>query len=124
MLNASVLVSVVAAALLTTADNPACQARLEVQQAGAQLTVIGHCRNGAPDAARWYYELRTEKQGRSGSAQNAQSGRFVAQPGQDVILSSTTMNLSAQDICRLQLRVLDERGTVLAIDSLQLPAPR
>ncbi|RTQ48203.1 hypothetical protein EJV47_17390 [Hymenobacter gummosus] len=110
------------AAALLRADQPACQARLELQRHGDNLTVTGHCRNAAAGAARWAYELRTEKQGRSGSASNAQSGRFVAEPGQDVVLSRTTLNLGPHDACRVRLRVLDERGTLLAADSLLLPA--
>lgn len=107
---------------LGNADDPVCQARLEVQRTGDTVTITGHCRSTAADATRWSYELHTDKQGRSGSARNAQSGRFVAAPGQDVVLARTTLNLTAHDVCRLQLRVRDEQGRVLATDSLRLPA--
>jgi hypothetical protein len=119
---ASLTTTLLTAAALLAADQPACQARLELQRSGENLTVTGHCRNVASAAGRWAYELRTEKKGRSGSASNSQAGRFVAGPGQDVVLSRTTLNLGLHDVCRVQLRVLDEHGAVLAADSLLLPA--
>lgn len=123
MFHASVFAAAVAACLATAADAPVCQARLEVQRHGDNVTITGHCLNsGAPPTARWTYELRAEKQGRSGSSRNAQAGTFVAAPGQDVVLSRTTLNLGAHDACRLRLRVLDEQGAILAADSLLLPA--
>ncbi|RAK63485.1 curli-like amyloid fiber formation chaperone CsgH [Hymenobacter edaphi] len=124
MLHASILTAAAVVACLTTAaDAPRCQARLEVQRRGDNVTITGHCLNtGVPPAARWTYELRAEKQGRSGSSRNAQAGNFVAAPGQEVTLSRTTLNLGATDACRLRLRVLDEQGAVLAADSLLLPA--
>lgn len=108
--------------LLTRPADPACQARLEVQRTGDNVTITGHCRNQSAEAARWSYELRTEKQGQSGSARNAQSGRFVVPAGADVVLSRTTLNLTPHDACRMELRVRDETGQVLAADSLRLPA--
>lgn len=123
MPNLSILIcGAVVASFAASSANPACQTRLEVQRSGDVVTITGHCRNQAPAAARWAYELRTEKQGRSGSARNAQSGRFVAPAGTDVVLARTTINLTSTDACRLQLRVLDEAGNVLAADSLRLPA--
>lgn len=123
MMNTSVLAAAVAACLVAAADAPVCQARLEVQRHGDNVTITGHClSNGAPGTARWTYELRAEKRGRSGSSRNAQAGNFVAVQGQDVVLSRTTLNLGAYDACRLRLRVLDEQGAILAADSLLLPA--
>ncbi|WP_400190318.1 curli-like amyloid fiber formation chaperone CsgH [Hymenobacter sp. B81] len=94
-----------------------CEARLELAQSGSQLTVVGHCRNPGPAAAQLRYELLTEKRGRSGSSRNAQSGWVEARPGQELVLSRTTISAGPHDYYRVRLRLLDEEGNVLAADS-------
>ncbi|KAA9327182.1 hypothetical protein F0P96_18265 [Hymenobacter busanensis] len=102
----------------TDSSTPVCHARLELIQTGLNLTIAGHCQNATNQAAHLRYELLTEKRGRSGSSRNAQSGGVEVAPGQDVVLSRTTINLDPRDFYRVHLRLLDAQGTVVAADSV------
>ncbi|NML65734.1 hypothetical protein HHL22_11005 [Hymenobacter sp. RP-2-7] len=100
-----------------------CRAHLELQQQDGYLSITGHCTNLLPTAARYRYELSMLREGSGGRSQNTQRGEFDAAPAQDVALSHTRINATAQDTYRVHLRVLDLAGHVVAQDSaVQVPA--
>ena len=101
---------------------PPCQAHLEMKQQDGLLTVVGHCRNLRATAGRYRYELSMLREGAGGRSQNTQRGEFDVAPQQEVSLSRTSVNATAQDTYRIHLRVLDLNGHVVAQDSAsQIP---
>lgn len=100
-----------------------CRAHLELQQQDGYLTITGHCTNLLAAPARYSYELCMQRDSRGGRSQNTQRGEFDAAPAQDVALSRTRVNVTAQDTYRVYLRVLDSAGHTVAQDSaVQVPA--
>jgi hypothetical protein len=101
---------------------PPCRAHLEMKQQDGMLSVTGHCRNLLSTAGRYRYELSMMRESAGGHSQNTQRGEFDVAPQQEVSLSHTTVNASAQDTYRIYLRVLDLKGQVVAQDSAtQIP---
>ncbi|MDO7850711.1 curli-like amyloid fiber formation chaperone CsgH [Hymenobacter convexus] len=106
--------------LLMGGQNPAtppCKARLELHQQEGMMTVTGHCRNLLPTAGRYRYELLTMREGAGGRSQNTQRGEFEVASQQEIALSQTRVNVSAQDSYQIRLRVLDMAGHAVAQDS-------
>jgi hypothetical protein len=102
-----------------------CEVHLLVREQGTLLTVVGQCLNTSTQPLSLRYELKTDKNGPSGTARNSQSGRFTVAPQQRVTLSQQTLSVGAADSYQLQLRALDEQGRVVAQDSLvHAPARR
>lgn len=100
-----------------------CRAHLELRQQDGFLTVIGHCTNLLPTTARYRYEMSLQRESSGGHSQNTQRGEFEVAPAQEVSLSQTRVNASAQDTYRVYLRVLDLAGHTVAQDSaVQAPA--
>lgn len=100
----------------TSAPTP-CQARLEMHQQDGLLTVTGHCRNLLPTAGHYRYELSLMRESNGGHSQNTQRGEFEVAPQQEVSLSQSRVNASAQDTYHIYLRVLDLAGHTVAQDS-------
>ncbi|MCB2408986.1 curli-like amyloid fiber formation chaperone CsgH [Hymenobacter lucidus] len=100
------------------AHEAGCRAQLESRLEGDKLTLIGHCQNAGTQPLTLRYELLTDKKGKSGTSRNAQSGNFTVAPQQTATLSQTTINVAPADFYRVQLRVLDLQGTLVAQDSL------
>lgn len=111
------------AALPGAAAAPApCRAHLELQQQDGYLSITGHCISQLAAPARYRYELSMLREGGGGRSQNTQHGEFDVAPSQDVALSQTRVNVSAQDTYRVHLRVLDMAGHTVAQDSaVQVP---
>lgn len=100
-----------------------CRAHLELRQQDGYLTVVGHCTSLLPTAAHYRYELSMLRESSGGRSQNTQRGEFEVAPSQEVALSQTRVNASAQDTYRVHLRVLDLAGHTVAQDSaVQVPA--
>jgi hypothetical protein len=104
--------------LLQTSQPETCQARLLTHQQNGLLTLTGQCSNYSSGRLNLSYELRTEKRGASGTAQNSQSGRFTVEPQKAVVLSQTTIKVVPADYYLVRLRLRDEQGRVVAQDSL------
>ena len=106
-----------------TATSAPCRAHLELQQQDGYLSITGHCTSLLATSARYRYELSMQRESSGGHSQNTQRGEFEVAPAQDVALSRTRVNASAQDTYRVHLRVLDLAGHVVAQDSAtQVPA--
>lgn len=99
-----------------------CRAHLELRQQDGYLTIIGHCISLLDAPARYTYELSMQREGAGGRTQNTQRGEFSVAAAQEVALSQTRLNVSAQDTYRVYLRLLDPAGHTVAQDSaVQVP---
>lgn len=99
-----------------------CRAHLELLQQDGYLSITGHCTSLLATPARYRYELSMLREGSGGRSQNTQRGEFDVAPAQDVALSHTRVNATAQDTYRVYLRVLDLAGHTVAQDSaVQVP---
>jgi hypothetical protein len=94
-----------------------CLAHLDIQRHDGMLTITGHCRNQLATAGRYRYELTTVRQSQGNRSQNMQRGEFAVAPNQDITLSQTQINASAQDAYRISLLILDMAGHTVAQDS-------
>lgn len=100
-----------------TPPTDVCQARLELVHQNNMLTVTGHCKNLTMNNERYRYELTLERKSDGGHSQNSQSGEFDAAPQQEVVLSQSSINASAQDDYTIYLHIFDLQGHKLAQDS-------
>ncbi|OON68613.1 curli-like amyloid fiber formation chaperone CsgH [Hymenobacter sp. CRA2] len=110
--------------LWTTPGAAPYVARIEARQQGEQLTIVAHCLNQTAEPVALRYELRSERQGQSGTSRNTQSGNCRALPGQEVALGRSSFNVTAQDSYRIRLVLLTAEGRVVAADSLVHPSQR
>lgn len=101
-----------------------CRAYLELHRQGGLLTVVGHCHNLLPTAGAYRYEMSTLRKGSGGHSENTQRGQFEVAPQQDVALSSSTINTTAQDTYCIHLRIVDLTGRTVAQDSASQVAAR
>jgi len=95
-----------------------CQVRFVLQVQPRQLAASGYCRNLLDQPARYYYQLTTERWGRS-RAIDTQSGSFVVGARQEAELAQAQLRATAGDHYRLRLRVFDAGGRLLAQDSVR-----
>ena len=96
-----------------------CEAKVEMRKEGKFLVILGRCHNASPVPVWVRYELRTDRRGTAGASHNAQAGRMLVPPEQDIILSRTTLMAGPQDAYQVWLRLLDDHGAPISDDSLR-----
>ena len=94
-----------------------CEAKLQLQQQEQLLTVTGLCRSLLSGPARYRYQLLVVRQGAGGRSQNSQGGEFTLAAGQETVLSRVRLNAAPHDRYSAVLRVFDESGQAVALDS-------
>jgi hypothetical protein len=96
---------------------PPCIAQLTLSQQGELLRVTGSCRSQLAQAARYRYELRTQRYGAGGGSRTTQGGSFELPAQQQVQLSQVGLGAGADSHYRIHLLVFDEAGRAVAQDS-------
>ncbi len=92
---------------------PEHRAWIDASQTDDMLTVRGKFANDSEQDATFRYELLTTKQGTSGSSTSTQAGSFTAPAGQEVSLSNTSINVSAEDTYVIELKVFQADSVYL-----------
>ena len=76
------------------------RARVDTQAKDDRLIIQGKFANESLEAEALRSQLTTN-QGISGSSRSSQSGRFVAAPDEEVVLSRTSVNINSEILARL-----------------------
>ena len=94
------------------------RAWIATERQGDMLSVQGKFANDSQRADTFRYELITVKQGSAGNSRSAQSGEFVAPAGQEVSLSSSSVNVTEEDTYVIELKILRD-GVVYREDRVE-----
>lgn len=95
-----------------------CEVRLQLSGQPQALAASGYCRSLLDQPARYRYQLVAERWGRNRS-RTSQGGTFELGPHQEAQLAQAQVSVAPGDHYRLQLRVFDEAGHLVAQDSVR-----
>ena len=95
------------------------KAWLEVTPDGEMTMITGKLVNSTTAPMTLSYDLVMEKKGKSGSTSNSSGGEFVADPGQEVDLAVTSVNIEKGDYVSILLKVYNEKGELVAEDRFE-----
>ena len=79
------------------------------------ISITGLCVNNTPYAQELSYFLSVKKSNPLGNTMNNEkSGKFFIEPGENIILSKTTMNLDPVDHAEIVLKVFNAENEQIA----------
>ncbi len=90
---------------------------LKIDDAGSAI-VKGKFKNYTDLEHLLSFQLKTERNGASGRANNTQRGSFVATPNEEMTLSTTEINIASEDNFSIVLKIFDQ-DKLVAIDSIK-----
>lgn len=99
-------------------DVPACRAWIHAYASNGRIMVEAMCT--AAQVGCVDYELISEKTGQSDKASSVQRGQKPLVPNEVSLLCRTTLSLSDQDVCRIELRVFRD-GVLAAEQRMKIP---
>jgi len=106
--------------LLATSGAPAADLRLDPGASVRDGTLHVAPTVRGPAGAALRYEIRTTRQGASGSSSSSQSGSVRLGPDGVGKLATTNVSVTPQDRYRIQVKLLD-RGRVVAEEEVRYP---
>lgn len=96
------------------------QAWIVVEPQASCLKITAYCFNHTPQDQLLSYELKVEKEGKSGKTRTTQKGLILMPKGKEKSLSQTALNVSPDDCYRIRLKVYKDKKLVDE-DSLSYP---
>ncbi len=90
---------------------------IDIEEERGYITIRGKFYNQSAQSMAIRYTLAVKKSGKSGSSSNKQSGKHQVAPQEEVILSTTKINVGAKDSYKIELQIFDA-DTLVAEDSI------